>query len=129
MLAKIAFAPKQRGDDMLLKTRLHRKNQIFGKYLMLLLCLALICFALPIGAQTYKLDLVLIFDVSNNMAGQQEIIKEGAHLATYEISEGDRVALMSYSNKAKILTDFKDDPAQIEEALQKVNPPFFKNSD
>jgi VWFA-related protein len=119
----------QRGHDMLLKTKSHQENQIFDNLLILPLCLTLIWFAIPSRAQTYKLDLVLILDVSNNMAGQQEIIKEGAHLATYELSAGDRFAIMSYSNKAKILSDFKEDPALIEEALQKVNPPFFKNSD
>jgi hypothetical protein len=96
---------------------------------VLSLCLALICFAFPTLAQTYKLDLVLAFDVSTNMDGRLEPLKQGAHLASYEISEGDRVAVMSYANKTKIVLDFKEDPALIEEALQKVNPPLFKSSD
>jgi hypothetical protein len=114
---------------MYLINKSHLKPRIISKHLTLSLCLALICFAFPSQAQTYKLDLVLAFDVSTNMDGQLEPLKEGAHLATYEISEGDRVAVMSYANKAKIVLDFKEDPALIEEALQKASPPFFKNSD
>jgi len=106
-----------------------RQKWIFSKFPILHLVLIILCFALPSGAQTYKLDLVLVFDVSTNIAGLQETIKEGAHLATYELSEGDRVAIMSYSNKVKIISDFMSDPAQVEQTLQKVNPPFFRNSD
>jgi hypothetical protein len=112
---------------LIMKSRL--QNQIFSKYLFLQLCLVVICFSFPSAAQTYKLDLVLVLDVSTNMAGQQETIKEGSHLATYELSEGDRVAVMSYSNKAIIIADFMSNPAQVEQTLQKVNPPLFRNSD
>jgi hypothetical protein len=114
---------------MLLNAKSNRRNRIFSKYSILPLCLVVICLALQSGAQTYKLDLVLLFDVSTTMAATQEALKEGAHLATYELSENDRVAVMSYSNKSKTVLDFKNDPALIEEALQKVNPPLFRNSD
>jgi hypothetical protein len=116
-------------SDTPLRMKPGQQDRIFGIFPILQLCLSLICFSLPSEAQTYKLDLVLAIDVSTNMAGQQEIIKEGAHLATYELNEGDRVAVMSYANKAKLISDFTADAAQIEQVLQKVNPPLFKNSD
>ena len=104
-------------------------NCIGRRLSILTLCIAIACFVLPSAAQTYRLDLVLLFDVSANMAGQLKIIKEGASPAASELSEGDRVAVMSYAKTAKIISSFTDDATQIEEAIQKVNAPLFKNSD
>jgi hypothetical protein len=104
------------------------QGKVAGKYSLIRLCLAIGCFVLASHAQTPKMDLVLILDASTTTGRQVETIKTGAHPATYEIHDGDRVSVMSYTKKAKIIQPFTEDPAQVEQAIQKVSTPLFKNA-
>jgi hypothetical protein len=64
-------------------------------------------------------DILFLIDVSENMSRPADFVIAGARLATFEFRPGDRVAVVSYSSKAKTQTGFTRDAQEIEKALGK----------
>jgi hypothetical protein len=96
--------------------------------LILRFCLAAICLAAIAAAQTDAIDLVLVLDVSQNMAEPGKFIREGVHLATYELGAEEKISVVSFCSEVKILSPFTVDTKQIEGAFRKAKPPTLRMS-
>ena len=72
------------------------------------------------------MDLVLVVDVSRNMSKPANLIREGAHLAVYELDSGDRVSVITYGSKAKVLSGLTSDKGRIENTLRQVKQPLIQ---
>lgn len=91
-------------------------------------CVAAICLAAMAATQTEAIDLVLILDVGQNMAEPIKLIREGVHLATYEIGAEDKISVMSFCSEIKILSPFTVNTKQVEGAFTKAKPPILRMS-
>lgn len=64
-------------------------------------------------AYTGALDIIFLLDISPDMIEPERRIAAGARLATYELSSDDRVALITFSSRAKTILPFTSDPRQV----------------
>jgi len=64
------------------------------------------------------LDLVLVFDITSGLTKNVGKVLQGAHSALGELRQGDRVAVMSFSNKNRVVSAFTDDMTAVERTLE-----------
>jgi len=76
---------------------------------------------LAVADSDHPLDILFLIDVSENMSRPADFVIAGARLATFEFRPGDRVAVVSYSSKAKTQTGFTGEAQEIEKAFGKSN--------
>lgn len=90
-------------------------------------CSLLLLFASCASAQTDSpLDIAFVLDVSQNMTYTMNFVAAGAHLATFELTSSDRVAVISFSSGATIQTGLTSDTAKIEKAFNAAIRPTFR---
>ena len=63
------------------------------------------------------LDLILLFDISGSMRPKIEKVADGAHAALAELREGDRIAVMVFDHKSRIVAPFTGDLAAVERTI------------
>jgi len=78
--------------------------------------------------RTERTDIFFVMDACKNMAEPGRFIKEGAHLAAYELNSRDKVAVLSFCAENKILLNFAGDPILIERALRKASSGLLRAS-
>jgi len=64
------------------------------------------------------LDLMLVLDVSGSMAFQLSALRSNAHLATEKLRSGDRIGVVTFSQKGKLVQPLSADFREVEEALR-----------
>jgi VWFA-related protein len=63
------------------------------------------------------LDLILMVDVTSGVEANVSKVLQGAHAASAELHEGDRVAVISFSEKSTLVAPFTGDMSAVEKAL------------
>ena len=96
-----------------------RRSRLISLIAALLLLAA---FALPASAQTYSgsMDTVLVLDCSGSMEGEPlaELKKDAKSFCASILSGSDRrVAIISYSDEARVLCEFTDDITVLNSAI------------
>jgi VWFA-related protein len=66
------------------------------------------------------LDLILLFDISGSMRIQVKKVAKVAHEGLRELRPGDRVCVMVFSTKARVVAPFTEDLDQVGEAINSV---------
>lgn len=85
-------------------------------------CVAALLVAGFASSQTEAgLDVVFLLDVSRSMIQPQRTVTSGARLATYELSPGDRVAVMRFSSGIKTYLHLSSDTKEIVRAFHKAS--------
>lgn len=79
-----------------------------------------------VSAEEQPLDLVLLFDTSGSMHGQIMKVAAVAHAGLRELRSGDRVCVMSFSVKPRLVWPFSDDLDAVEQAIQRVAQFHFR---
>jgi VWFA-related protein len=69
------------------------------------------------SAEETPLDLILLFDVSGSMRPKLEKLATSAHAALGQLRKGDRVALMVFTTKSRIVGPFTDDMQAVEQTI------------
>ncbi len=94
--------------------------------MILRICTSLLCFVTLAAPQSKPLDILFVLDVSQNMTYTMNFVAAGAHLATFELTSSDRVAVISFSSSAKIQTGFTSDATKIEKAFNAAIRPTVR---
>ncbi len=77
------------------------------------------------AADEQPLDLMLLFDTSGSMRSKVEKVSAAAGQALHELKQGDRVALLKFSNRTHLVSDFTTDLGAVERDIHKiVKTPF-----
>ena len=63
------------------------------------------------------LDLILLFDVSGSMNPKLQKLALSAHAALVQLSQGDRVAVMIFSNKSTVVQPFTSNMQAVEQSI------------
>ncbi len=69
---------------------------------------------------------VLLLDTSNSAEDRLKVIQNAAVSFTRQLRPGDRVMVISFDNEVRQLTDFTDDRAELERAIQGTESGFGK---
>ena len=69
------------------------------------------------SAEETPLDLILLFDISGSMQPKLEKLTASAHAALAQLRKGDRVAVMVFTTKSKIVGPFTDDMQAVEQTI------------
>jgi VWFA-related protein len=69
------------------------------------------------SAEETPLDLILLFDISGSMQPKLEKLAASAHAALGQLRKGDRVAVMVFTTKSKIVGPFTDDMQAVEQTI------------
>jgi VWFA-related protein len=64
------------------------------------------------------IDIILLFDVSGSMKPKLERVAAAAHVALAELRAGDRVAVMAFTGRARLLSRFTEDLTAVEKTIQ-----------
>ncbi|HEV8147952.1 MAG TPA: VWA domain-containing protein [Bryobacteraceae bacterium] len=65
------------------------------------------------------IDIILLFDVSGSMKPKLERVAVAAHAALAELRPGDRVAVMTFTGRARMLAHFTEDVAAVERTIER----------
>jgi VWFA-related protein len=79
-------------------------------------------------AEEQPLDLILLFDISGSMHTQVARIAGAAREAFRELREGDRVAVMTFTSKATVVSPFTTNLESIEHDIQGMLSHRFRGS-
>lgn len=66
------------------------------------------------------LDLILLFDISGSMQKKVREVSAAAHEGLEELRPGDRVSVMVFSTKARVVAPFSVDFGEVERAIHRV---------
>ena len=66
------------------------------------------------------LDLILLFDLSGSMTPKLKKLSESAHTALAELRKGDRVAVMVFGWRSRVVLPFTEDLSAVEHAINSV---------
>ena len=66
------------------------------------------------------LDLILLFDLSGSMIPKLRKLSESAHVALAQLRKGDRVAVMAFGSKSRVILPFTEDLDAVEQAIDSV---------
>jgi len=66
------------------------------------------------------LDLIVLFDMSGSMIPKVKKLSESAHAALAELRSGDRVSVMIFGSRSRVVLPFTDDLNAVEEAIDGV---------
>lgn len=69
------------------------------------------------SAEETPLDLILLFDISGSMQPKLEKLASSAHAALAELRRGDRVAVMVFTTKSRVVGPFSDDMQAVEQTI------------
>jgi VWFA-related protein len=69
---------------------------------------------------------VLVLDTSNSTEDRLKVIQNAAISFTGQLRPGDRMMVISFDNEVRQLTDFTDDPAELERAIRGTESGFGK---
>ncbi len=89
--------------------------------MLLRICTSLLCFATLAAGKSKPLDILFLLDVSQNMSGPTDFVIAGARLATFELGQSDRVAVVTFSSGPKTRVGFTGDGQKIEKAFGNAN--------
>jgi Ca-activated chloride channel homolog len=70
------------------------------------------------AAEDQPLDLILLFDISGSMRLVVEKVASAAHEALRELQPGDRVSIMVFNTRSRVVQPFTEDLAEVERAMQ-----------
>ncbi len=65
------------------------------------------------------IDIILLFDVSGSMRPKLERVAVATHAALAELRAGDRVAVMVFTGRARMIAPFTEDLAAVENTIQR----------
>ncbi len=63
------------------------------------------------------LDLILLFDLSSSMRPKLKKLSESAHVALAELRKGDRVCVMVFGSRSRVVLPFTEDLNAVEQAI------------
>jgi VWFA-related protein len=66
------------------------------------------------------LDVILLFDLSGSMMSKLKKLSEAAHAALAELRNGDRVSVMVFGSKSRVVLPFTEDLNAVEMAINGV---------
>jgi VWFA-related protein len=64
------------------------------------------------------LDVILLFDISGSMRPKIEMVATGAHTALAELRAGDRIAVMVFDHRSRMVAPFTDDLGAVERTIK-----------
>jgi VWFA-related protein len=64
------------------------------------------------------LDLILLFDISGSMSFVVEKVAAAAHEAFQELRAGDRVSVMVFNTRSRVVSPFTEDLAEVERTIR-----------
>ncbi len=64
------------------------------------------------------LDLILLFDVSGSMRPKVQAVASAAREGVQELRRGDRVAIMAFNSRSRIVAPFTEDLAAVQRSIQ-----------
>lgn len=64
------------------------------------------------------LDLILLFDISGSMRPKAKAVAAAAHEGLQELRPGDRVAVMVFNSRSRVIAPFTTDLAEVERSIQ-----------
>ena len=64
------------------------------------------------------LDVILLFDISGSMRPKVAKVAASAHAAFAELRHGDRIAVMTFHNRSRLVAPFTEDLEQVERTIQ-----------
>jgi VWFA-related protein len=67
-----------------------------------------------------SLDLILLFDVSGSMQPSVAKVAASAHTALAELRAGDRIAVMTFNSRSRLIADFTDDRDSVVRSVNSV---------
>jgi VWFA-related protein len=70
------------------------------------------------AAEQEGLDLVILFDISGSMRAKVQGVAAAAGQALQELREGDRVSVMVFNNRTRVIAPFTADMAAVERAIR-----------
>ncbi len=73
---------------------------------------------LHFSAGEEALDLILLFDVSGSMRPKVQEVAAAAHEGMQELRTGDRVAIMVFNTRTRLLSPFTDDLEAVQRSIQ-----------
>jgi len=71
------------------------------------------------SAEEEPLDLILLFDISGSMRAVVEGVAAAAHQGLRELRQGDRVSIMVFNTRARVVAPFTEDLAEVEQSIQR----------
>jgi len=71
------------------------------------------------SAEEESLDLILLFDISGSMRAVVEGVAAAAHQGLRELRQGDRVSIMVFNTRARVVAPFTEDLAEVEQSIQR----------
>ncbi len=74
---------------------------------------------LQFAAEEEPLDLILLFDISGSMRAVVQSVAEAAHEGFRELRPGDRVAVMVFNTRTRMVAPFTGDLDAVDRAIQK----------
>jgi Ca-activated chloride channel family protein len=69
------------------------------------------------SSQETPLDLILLFDISQSMTPKLNKVATSARVALAQLRQGDRVAVMVFARKSRIVGPFTDDMQAVEQTI------------
>lgn len=65
------------------------------------------------------IDIILLFDVSGSMLPKLQRVAAAAHAALAELRQGDRVAVMTFAGRPRMIARFTEDLTAVENTIQR----------
>ena len=72
------------------------------------------------SAEEQPLDLILLLDASGSMRSDVEKVSSAAHQALLELRNGDRVSVLAFNTKTRVIATFTEDRDAVEAALTRL---------
>ncbi len=70
------------------------------------------------SAEEQSLDLILLFDISGSMRTAVQKVAAAAREGLHELKPGDRVQVMVFNRRARVIAPFTEDLGEVERAIQ-----------
>ena len=70
------------------------------------------------SAEEEPLDLILLFDVSGSMRPVVAKVAAAAHQGLAELRQGDRVSVMVFNTRSRVISPFTEDLAEVQRAIE-----------
>jgi len=70
------------------------------------------------AAEDQALDLILLFDISGSMRAVVQKVAAAAHEGFQELQPGDRVSVMVFNSRSRVVSPFTEELAEVERVIQ-----------
>ena len=75
---------------------------------------------LNFSAEEQPLDLILLFDISGSMSLVVQAVASAAHEGLQQLLQGDRVSVMVFNTRSRVILPFTEDLGAVEGGIQNV---------